>query len=186
MKPILTEQDYQGAARLLGCAVAAIKAVAEVESAGTGFLCNDEPKILFERHTFHRLTAGRFDAQYPDISNPVAGGYGNPGEQHKRLKRAAALDHQAALMATSWGKFQILGLNFKLAGFAGLQLFVNAMYTSEPAHLLAFCNFIRNTGLLAALRAQNWPAFGKGYNGPQYKKNRYDLKMKAAYERYSK
>lgn len=34
----LTEQDYKDAAGLLGVDVAAIKAVTEVESAGSGFL----------------------------------------------------------------------------------------------------------------------------------------------------
>ncbi|WP_262919099.1 N-acetylmuramidase family protein [Niabella hibiscisoli] len=51
-KPILTEKDFQDAARQLNCEVAAIKAVAEVESKGDGFLPTGEPKILFERHIF--------------------------------------------------------------------------------------------------------------------------------------
>ncbi|SDE20279.1 N-acetylmuramidase family protein [Niabella drilacis] len=186
MKPILTQQDYKEAARLLGCEVAAITAVAEVESAGAGFLANDTPKILFERHKFHQLTAGKYDTAYPDISNSIPGGHGKISDQHRRLQRAAAQDRQAALMAVSWGKFQVLGLNFKLAGFATLPLFINAMYTGEPAHLMAFCNFVKNTGLLAALQRRDWPAFAYIYNGPAYKKNRYDSRMAAAYKIFIK
>lgn len=184
MKPVLTEKDYQDAARLLGCEVAAIKAVAEVESAGGGFLADGQPKILFERHYFHKLTGGKYSAKYPDISNPSPGGYGKESQQHDKLARAAALDRNAALQSASWGKFQIMGANFKLAGFATLQLFINAMYESEAAHLMAFCNFIKNTGLLPALKAKNWAAFARGYNGSGYAKNRYDEKMAAAYKRY--
>jgi two-component sensor histidine kinase len=50
----LTEEDYKRAARRLGCSVAAIKAVAEVEAPGSGFLPDGRPKILFERHIFRR------------------------------------------------------------------------------------------------------------------------------------
>lgn len=185
MKPTLTDKDYQDAARLLQCEVAAIKSVAEVESAGSGFLPNDEPKILFERHYFHRLTGGYFDKQFPDISNPVPGGYGKYTDQHKRLAKASVLAREAALQSASWGKFQIMGANFKKAGFATLQLFINAMYSGEPAQLMAFCNFIRNTGLLPALQRKDWKVFARGYNGPGYAKNQYDQKMAAAYRKYS-
>ncbi|WP_018629171.1 N-acetylmuramidase family protein [Niabella aurantiaca] len=187
MKSILTDKDYQDAARILGVEVAAIKAVAQVESAGAGFLPDGQPKILFERHYFHRLTGGKYDKVGPDISGPYkTGSYGPGGQhQHDRLEKAAALDRDAALQSASYGKFQIMGSNFKLAGFATLQLFINAMYSGEPAHLMAFCNFIRNTGLLPALKAKNWAAFARGYNGTGYAKNRYDEKMAAAYRKYS-
>jgi len=186
MKERLKEQDYQEAARILGCEVAAIKAVAEVESAGAGFLPDGQPKILFERHYFHKLTGGKYSAQYPDISNKTPGGYGGAGQhQHDRLEKAASLDRNAALQSASWGKFQIMGSNFKLAGFATLQLFINAMYSGEAAHLMAFCSFIKNTGLLPALRAKNWKAFALGYNGKGYAANKYDTKMAAAYKKYS-
>ncbi|AZA64465.1 DUF3380 domain-containing protein [Chryseobacterium carnipullorum] len=56
----LTEQDYINAAKELGCEVAAIKAVAEVESRGSGFLSSGEPKILFERHRFYKYTNGKY------------------------------------------------------------------------------------------------------------------------------
>jgi N-acetylmuramidase len=49
---LIQESDYQAAAQSLGCEVAAVKAVAAVESAGHGFLPNGKPKILFEAHIF--------------------------------------------------------------------------------------------------------------------------------------
>jgi hypothetical protein len=39
--------------------------------------------------------------------------------------------------------------------------------------------------LLAALQSHDWAAFAKGYNGPGYAKNAYDVKLAEAYERFS-
>ncbi len=60
-KPTLTDQDFQDAANMLGCNVAAIKAVSEVESRQKGFYDNGEPVILFERHIFSKYTNHMFD-----------------------------------------------------------------------------------------------------------------------------
>lgn len=184
MKPLLTEHDFVLAAQALGCEVAAIKAVAEVEAGGVGFHSTGEPKILFERHWFHRLTNGRFSAMAPDISNPKAGGYKGGLAEHERLSRAAKLDRNAAPLSASWGKFQIMGFNFKRAGFADLQSFINAMFRSEADHLRAFVSFIKaDLRLVAALQANNFTRFASIYNGPGYAKNKYDHKMYAAYRR---
>jgi hypothetical protein len=184
-KPELTEKDFQDAARQLNCEVAAIKAVAEVESRGDGFLPTGEPKILFERHIFSKRTNGLFDKTNPGISNPVAGGYGNAASQHKRLQEAVILNRNAALMSASWGKFQVMGFNYALAGFNSLQEFITAMYKGEREHLLAFVNYIINTSLHDELREKRWADFARKYNGPDYKKNNYDVKMAEAYKKFS-
>ncbi len=66
----LGDQAMAEAAQALGCEVAAVRAVAEVESRGSGFDAQGRPTILYERHVFARNTApkGRFNAQFPDIS----------------------------------------------------------------------------------------------------------------------
>lgn len=185
-KPILTEQDFIDAAKLLNCEVACIKSVSEVESRGDGFLQNGEPTILFERHIFSKRTGRKFDAQYPNISNKKAGGYGKTSEQHGRLQQAATLDRNAALMSASWGKFQIMGFNFTYAGFNKLQDFITAMYKGEREQLMAFVNYIIATQLDDELRSKNWGEFARRYNGPDYKKNEYDIKLAKAYSKYSK
>lgn len=50
----LTQQDYVAAAQKLGVEVAAVRAVASVESSGKGFFQNGKPVILYERHIFHK------------------------------------------------------------------------------------------------------------------------------------
>ncbi len=64
----LNEGDYSRAASILGVDTAAIKAIAKVESKGSGFLSNGKPKILFEGHWFSRLTKSAHDAKNPTIS----------------------------------------------------------------------------------------------------------------------
>lgn len=181
----LTGADFVRASKKLMCSVAAIKAVSEVESNGGGFLPTGEPVILFERHIFSRRTNKRFDGIAPDISNPLPGGYGAVLLQHKRLQRAVALDRNAALMSASWGMFQIMGFNYPLCGFNSLQGFVNAMYESEGRQLDAFVNYIIASRLDDELRELRWADFARKYNGPAYAKNKYDIKMAAAYKRFA-
>src|SRR5678815_443181 len=66
-------------------------ALFEVETAGCGFLRDRRPRILYERHVFHRLTQGVYDDG--DISARQPGGYGALGTaQYDRLLRAMQLD----------------------------------------------------------------------------------------------
>ena len=66
----LSEADYAAAARLLRVDVASIKAVAEVEARGSGFLPSGRAKILFEAHVFSARTGHRYDTSHPGISSP--------------------------------------------------------------------------------------------------------------------
>jgi hypothetical protein len=178
----LTIQDYQDAADELGVSVAVIQAVASTESRGAGFMANGKPKILFERHLFHRLTKGKFSSKYLSVSNPTPGGYTK--DEYKRLNLAISLDRQAALKSTSWGQFQILGLNFSQCGFISVEEFVKAHEASLKNHLDAFVNFIiSNPGMHGAMKILDWKTFARLFNGPAYRRNRYDEKMKIAYEK---
>jgi hypothetical protein len=186
MKPPLNEDDYKDAAATLQCEVAAIKAVAEVESGPHGgFLPSGEPTILFERHIFRRLTNGAFDGSWPYLSNKKPGGYGAVSDQHKRLAEAVKLNREAALMACSWGRFQVLGRNWESLKYSSLQEFINCMYRSERDHLDSFVRFVEVNGLAKYLRAKQWSKFAAGYNGPGFWRNSYDAKMALAYQKHS-
>ena len=184
---LLTDEDYRRAATTLGCEAAAIRAVADVESGGrTGFLPDGRPKILFESHVFSKLTGGEYDPTHPDISTArwTRNYVGGAGE-YDRLGRAMHLDREAALKAASWGKFQILGMNYSRAGSRTVDEFVEAQKRSEKEHLDAFVNFILSYDLSDELRDRRWADFARKYNGPHYAKNRYDQKMAEAYARYA-
>lgn len=184
MKPVLTEQDFQKAAGELECPVAVIKAVCEVEAPRGGFLPSGEPTILFERHQFSKRTGRKFDISHPNISNQKPGGYKGGQAEHDRLAEASALDREAALESTSWGKFQIMGFNYAPAGFGSLQAFINAMYQSEGRQLDAFVSFIQHEGLAVFLRDCRWADFARRYNGANYAINKYDTKLAEAYAKF--
>jgi len=176
----MVDKDVEGAATALGCQVAAVRAVLDVESRG-GFLPDKRPKILFERHFFHRLTKGKFDKGHAGISSATPGGYSGGAAEYTRLAEAIGLDRNAGLRSASWGAFQIMGDNCKLAGFADVEGFVAAMVAGEGPQLTAFVAFVKAAGLADELRRTDWAGFARGYNGPNYAINRYDEKLAAAY-----
>jgi hypothetical protein len=187
----LTQADYERAAKALNVEVAAIKAVAEVEAAGQGFLPDGRPAILYEAHRFHANTKGAYagakDRRGVALSSSTWNRalYGKTGAaQHDRYEDARKLNADAANKACSWGLFQIMGENYKACGFDDSQSFVDAMWTGgAAAHLDAFVGFLKANKLDVPLRAKNWAAFARGYNGPGYAQNSYDKKMAAAYAR---
>jgi N-acetylmuramidase len=181
---------FAEAAALLGCEVAAVKAVAEVESRGSGFDAKNRPTILYERHVFARCCnpKGKFNASNPDISASTPypkGTFGNTEQQWEKLAKAYALDPEAACKAPSWGIFQILGENHRACGFATAIEYARAMTTSPVAHLKAFVGFVQSDRrLLKAIRERDWPGFALAYNGKGYEVYQYDKKIATAYAKH--
>ncbi|UXY13811.1 N-acetylmuramidase family protein [Chitiniphilus purpureus] len=186
MSKLLDEHDFEAAAFEIKCDIAAIKAIADVESAGAGFLSDGRAKILFEGHVFYKYTKGRHlqsDINYPKWTRQYyVGGVG----EYDRLTKAEALDKAAARMSASYGKFQIMGFNFALCGCASVDAFYDEMQESEGRHLEALVAYIRQVGLGGALRSKDWVEFSRRYNGPEYWKNSYDRKLAEAYKKYTK
>lgn len=172
------------AAQKLGVDEATIRAVAEVESNGSGFLADGRPKILFERHIFSRLTNRRFDQAHPDISNPDPGDYDGGVAEYMRLYRAMQLDGDAAAMATSFGTFQTMGFNWAACGEKSLTGFLLAMHHDADAHLGLFVGFLLSQRLDEPLRRQDWAGFAAKYNGPSFARNHYDAKLVAAHDKW--
>jgi hypothetical protein len=182
---IIEDVDYVTAASTLGCEVEAVKAVAltETGSSGSYFARGGDDKvttILFERHYFHQLTGGRFDASDPDISSRTRGGYGAYSAQYEKMVRAYRLSPSAALKSASWGRFQIMGKNYSSAGYASVEDFVRDLNRSEKNHLKAFVNFIKSDAILSsAIIQKDWLKFALRYNGPA--QEGYDEKMRTNY-----
>jgi hypothetical protein len=87
--------------------------------------------------------------------------------------------------------FQIMGFNYGLCGYDHVYDFAMDMGVSEGKHLLAFCGFVKRASsggkaLVAYLRARDWAGFARGYNGPGYQANQYDVKLAKAYTRARK
>lgn len=188
MKIGISNEAFKKAANKIGCDIRAIKAVDTVESRGGGFLKKGDVKILFEPHIFWKQL--RIQGVVPTVSDicyPKWGTkpYGKETEQHTRLQRAVALNRNAALMSASWGRFQIMGFNFKACGCSSIQMFINKMMESEESQLELFVNYIISSNLDDELVGKDWKAFAYQYNGALYFKNNYDGKLSKAFNSMS-
>lgn len=200
----LSPQDFVTVAGQLQVDPNALRAFAEVEASGSGFLENGLPKILFERHVFWRelgragLTEQRvtFNKERPDIcgsrpyttdrSAAIGERYINGEGNYERLEAAMQLSRDAALRSCSWGMFQIMGFNAVPIGYPTTEEFVDLMFESEMRHLEAVSRFIRNDKVLVtALRALDWRTVASRYNGAAFEKFKYDTKMATAFAKWS-
>lgn len=198
---LLKNADLVNAAERLGVPLASVYAVNEVESKGACFLDNGKPVILFERHVMYRQLskvrhegddvaelkrhADQLAATNPAVVNPKSGGYAGGSAEHQRLATARLIDDTAALESASWGAFQIMGFHWQRLGYASVQDFVAAMSTGESQQFDAFVRFIETDAtLFKALKGRKWAEFAKLYNGPDYQRNLYDIKLQRAYERH--
>lgn len=192
----LNESDFVNAARRLGLnRTAAIKAVAVVESGGAGFNAAGITKALFEPHKFNLFTNSRhLNTKFVDDPSKVIAckswdknNYPSSLDGvYSMFFQAYKLNPQAALRATSWGSFQILGDNFAACGYSCVEDFVLAMTISEAKSLEAFVSFVISNRIDDELRASppDFDGFAYVYNGPGYKKNDYAGKMRKAYAKF--
>ena len=191
----LTDENSTQIAELLGCEPAVLKAVQQVETGGRGgFFSPGRPAILFEGHIFwtqlkkrgsnpEDYVKGNENILYPKWEKGhYKGGIG----EYDRLEQARKINREAADASASWGMFQIMGFNYAACGEESIESFVRSMCESEFKQLLLTANFIKkNSQMLQALQAKDWVVFAKCYNGPAYAQNSYDVKLEAAYLKYS-
>uniref|UniRef100_UPI003EBFA0D9 N-acetylmuramidase domain-containing protein n=1 Tax=Pseudomonas aeruginosa TaxID=287 RepID=UPI003EBFA0D9 len=60
-----------------------------------------------------------------------------------------------------------------------------AQYASEGSQLNTFVRFIKtNPAIHKPLKSKDWAEFARRYNGPDYKKNNYDVKLAEAYQSF--
>lgn len=179
--PSVSVQDIADYAQRLGCTVAQINAIAKVESSGGGFDKSGKPKILFERHWFHRLTGGRWSPA--TFSQAQSGGYGE--SSWFKLSAACARNPDAAFSSASWGKFQVMGGHWRRLGYPSPYAMAWTAIQSEADHYEMLVRYIEKFALKHALRAisadpETCRRFAKGYNGPQYERLGYHTKIAEA------
>ena len=194
----LEDKDIREAAAELGCEPGLVYAIAKQESSHSSFIEIDGekiPSILYERHHFRKLVRNEAlesthsdiygtpyrrakklkDGSYIDIKTQekiqLADTYGPSGRfQYERLIRAYRLNEDAALQAASWGKFQIMGFNYNVAGYNTVKEFTHAMSKGDSEHIKAFLKFAKsNLTLLKGLRTKNFEMIAQGHNGRNWK-----------------
>lgn len=187
----LSAADFQAAATSLGVEVAAIRAIASVESGGrSGFGPGGRPVLRYELHIFEGGTHGAYHKTHPHLSqHSLSAGkpyhHGGQVNEYSLLHGAMILRnrHLTAWESASWGMFQVMGSNH--SGYSSVADFVTAMYQSEANQMKSFLAFCRDNGLVHALKTHNWAHFARGYNGSNYAANHYDANIAAAYARFS-
>lgn len=184
----IDDWDLPRVGMLLGVGEDEIHAVLDVEAAGSGFDRSGRLKMLFEPHVFYRNLSGA--KQERAVREGLAyaawrpGAY--PGDSYPRLIQAMAIDETAALKACSWGLGQILGENHKAAGYDTPQAMVVDFCADEDNQLEAMIRFIKAKKLDDEMRRHDWRGFARGYNGAQYERHGYHIKLANAYDRWAK
>lgn len=181
--------DMTAMAKRLGCSLLQLQAVRAVEAGGNGFDNAGRPKILFERHKFHRATGGRYSPTW--FSQSAGGGYSNDAngngvnDSWDKLSDAIATGEvDAAFMACSWGAFQIMGDWWDELGYPSPYALAWTCAQSEGDHLELFVRYIEFHKLQDELQAitsnpETCRAFAAAYNGPGYRQFNYHAKIAA-------
>lgn len=184
--PAISAGQWLRFADRLHVSVRQLRAVATVESGGAGFDPDGRPKILFERHKFHKYTGGRFSVS--TFSNPKGGGY-DASSWDKLQAAIASGEVDAAFMACSWGKFQVLGEYWDDFGYSSPFALALSTVSDEAAHYELLCHYVEHFALqdeMAAIsdNAETCRAFAKAYNGPRYADFDYHTKIAKAFAAY--
>jgi hypothetical protein len=181
-----SDHGVRAAAARIGCEEAVLRAVIAVETGGRGFDGKQRPMALFEPHVFYRLldNAKRREAVKAGLAYQKWGTRPYPRDSYPRIVAACRIDEERALQSTSWGLPQILGQNYRAAGFKCAVAMVSAFSEGEDAQLDAMARFIVANRLDAALVRKDWVTFAKGYNGPSYKTLGYHSKLARAYSHF--
>jgi hypothetical protein len=170
------------AAARLGCDLAAIKAIWDVEAGGDHFLPDGSVIRRFEPHHFPRQHWDRIGFSVRKGERPWRASLRLSNEA--MFLRAWAVAPDATAEASSWGAPQIMGFNARDAGFRNARSMVEAMATGAPQQLTAFVQLVESWGIATALRAHDWRAFARRYNGSGQVEH-YARLMEEAYRRHS-
>lgn len=184
----LDDVDLPNIGFTIGVGEDEIHAVLDVECRGRGFDRMNRPAMLFEPHIFYRELPEnlRALAVQKGLAYPRWRRGGYPAESYTRLKAAMKIHKEAALRSCSWGLGQIMGFNYRLAGYPSAGAMVADFLLGEKEQLNAMVRFIKNAGLADELQRHDWRGFASGYNGKSYAKHDYHGRLKRAFDKWSR
>lgn len=180
MQTELSIEKKRELAKIFGYELAVILAVETVEGAGKGFdQATGKILIQFEPKWFEKYT-----------DTWINNGVRPQPEEWQAFNQAFKINPDAAMLSTSIGSMQVMGFNFKRAGYGCVGDFYDACkdpVTGLYNQLKAGLNFIRtNAKLHAAALAKDWRTFAYYYNGPKYEDHDYHLKLDKYYKSFQK
>lgn len=179
----ITLAQLQALALEFGYPLAALRMLMEVESSGHGFSpVTGRIIIQFEPVWFKKLFKNWVDFPHNHWQfNRVE----DQGPEYAAFNEAFAENPPAALNATSFGLFQLMGFNAQRAGFKTPGDMVDAFKVNEAAQVRGGLTFIRRSPVLhRALLKEDWKTFAYYYNGPDYQRNDYANRLAQAYARF--
>lgn len=170
----MTDQEL---AERAGIPLRILLAIRAVESSGNA------SAVRFEPHLFHRATGDRFRAQVPWTPAPGRGSVSlTPSETNRAaFERAFRLDPAAAVRASSWGAFQVLGGHLLSVRGPDPARAV-AAFDADPSHVgeEMFLSWMRgNAAARAAAQRGDIETLAELYNGSQ----RWATSVRRALER---
>ncbi|MFC6998083.1 N-acetylmuramidase family protein [Rufibacter roseus] len=184
MSKILTIDQCRKLAKEFDIELAVLLAVKEVEAGKRGFdPATGKIIIQFEPHWFKR---------YSRVWVP--NGVESQEPEWKAFNKAFAINAEAAMLSTSIGLMQVMGFNYKAAGFKSVHEMWDRCKESEEEQMRAGLNFIKNNpALYKAAKEKDWHTFAYHYNGAGYKalakrlkREPYNITLGNAYAKYAR
>jgi len=179
-------------------------AVFSVESGGKGFSNDGRMIIRFENHYFYRYWGQQNEEQYKrhfifdadkswrghqyrtSVSSPWQDVHtGNQKDEWAVLELASQLDRSAALKSISMGSPQIMGANHHLIGYSAVEDMFHSFQSDIRHQIWGFFRFVDAKKVVPDLRAQDFSAFARVYNGPG-QASTYGNKIKLYYDEFKK
>lgn len=172
-----------------------IKAIGKVETNGSAWFSDGVSKILYERHYFYKFVKKIiYLPGYSDhfLSNPKWGGYtmdfnkNSINDSWEKLAFAACIDPVGAFSSVSISSFQVMGGYYKELGYNNPIDMLYEVTRDEAVHYKLLVGFIlnvakiKNSFLKISTNSEANRAFCKAYNGSQYEKNQYHVKLAKA------
>jgi hypothetical protein len=196
-----------GLAQQFGIPLPVAQAIIEIETAGNpAFGANKKCIARFEPGHFLAATGQLIGAEYIRdeagvIKRKKSGRpllretcHKSQATEYAAIEAAAALDlpggknaRTEAYKASSWGLMQIMGANHRIIKYESVEAMVDAFQTTEQAQLRGGLDFIKANPLAYAAARKTPPdfrEFARQYNGGNYIRYNYDVRLQAAYQRY--
>lgn len=190
--PKLDDLDFPRIGAKIGVGEDIIHAFIDTETAGKSTDSKGRIIILYEPHVAYRNSKGavRDKLVAAGLAYPKWGQKPYPKDSYVPFLKALAIDETVALLACSWGFPQVLGENYKMAGYDTPQAMVVDFLKDEDKQLEGMVNFIIAAGIDDDLRviqkklergekilASDCIPVVRVYNGSGYAKNGYHTKF---------
>ncbi|WAW10178.1 N-acetylmuramidase family protein [Oxalobacter vibrioformis] len=194
MEQELTFEMISAAAQKLKIEPNVLDAVCRLEAREPGFLPSGKSAIRFEGQIFWKemLKRGFFEdklrdlsQQYPNVLYPkrMPEFYLEGEREYQRFDDAVTINEGAALAATAWGFFRLMGRQFAECGYDDIHAFVEGQKAGAAGQLEAFCQWMVSRGLIESLQQKDWQMFARLCYGPAYAERKYDKKLERAYKK---